>query len=61
MVGPRLGRWDMVGEPAMGSPTNAIIGLFMLWWGWLAFNSGSSFGQLNECVTWKVEGIFNSD
>ena len=28
----------------MGSPTNAIIGLFMLWWGWLAFNAGSTFG-----------------
>ena len=28
----------------MGSPTNALVGLFMLWWGWLAFNAGSTFG-----------------
>ena len=28
----------------MGSPTNALIGLYMLWWGWLAFNAGSTFG-----------------
>ena len=28
----------------MGSPSNAVIGLFMLWWGWLAFNAGSTFG-----------------
>ncbi len=28
----------------MGSPTYALTGLFMLWWGWLAFNSGSTFG-----------------
>ncbi|CAM6054185.1 unnamed protein product [Sphagnum tenellum] len=40
MLGPRLGRWDSEGSPPMGSPTNALIGLFMLWWGWLAFNSG---------------------
>ena len=44
MLGPRLGRWEIKGAPPMGSPTNALIGLFMLWWGWLAFNSGSTFG-----------------
>jgi ammonium transporter len=44
LLGPRLGRWDSGSSPPMGSPTNAIIGLFMLWWGWLAFNSGSTFG-----------------
>ena len=21
-----------------------ILGLFMLWWGWLSFNAGSTFG-----------------
>ena len=40
MLGPRLGRWDLNGSPPMGSPTNALVGLFMLWWGWLAFNAG---------------------
>jgi len=24
----------------LGSPVNAVMGLFVLWWGWLAFNSG---------------------
>ena len=45
MMGARLGRWDIEGDPPMGSPTNAVIGLFMLWWGWLAFNAGSTFGE----------------
>ena len=40
MLGPRLGRWDLDIAPPMGSPTNALVGLFMLWWGWLAFNAG---------------------
>ncbi|XP_045136812.1 putative ammonium transporter 3 isoform X2 [Portunus trituberculatus] len=45
MVGPRIGRYDD-GEASlpMGSPTNAILGMFMLWWGWLGFNCGSTFG-----------------
>ena len=44
LVGPRLGRWQLTEAPPMGSPTNALIGLYMLWWGWLAFNAGSTFG-----------------
>ncbi|CAB3365637.1 Hypothetical predicted protein [Cloeon dipterum] len=45
MLGPRLGRYDNGLDPMpLGSPTNALMGLFMLWWGWLAFNSGSTFG-----------------
>ena len=46
-MGPRLGRWDIDGDPPMGSPANAVVGLFMLWWGWLAFNAGSTFGELH--------------
>ena len=38
MLGPRIGRWDSSKEPAMGSATNTIIGVFMLWWAWIAFN-----------------------
>ena len=38
MLGPRIGRWDSNKEPAMGSATNTIIGVFMLWWAWIAFN-----------------------
>jgi ammonia channel protein AmtB len=45
LIGARLGRWDLQGDPPMGSPSNAVIGLFMLWWGWLAFNAGSTFGK----------------
>ncbi|KAK7063289.1 Ammonium transmembrane transporter activity protein [Halocaridina rubra] len=41
LVGPRLGRYDQGEDPLpMGSPTYAILGTFMLWWGWLAFNCG---------------------
>ncbi|KAK3915597.1 Putative ammonium transporter 3 [Frankliniella fusca] len=45
MLGPRLGRYDL-GTAAMplGTPVNAVMGLFVLWWGWLAFNSGSTLG-----------------
>ena len=28
----------------MASPTNVVLGMFMLWWGWLGFNCGSTFG-----------------
>ena len=42
MLGPRMGRWDQVREPPMGSAGNAIIGLFMLWWAWIAFNQVNS-------------------
>jgi Amt family ammonium transporter len=44
LLGPRLGQWDSDCSPPMGSPTHALIGLYMLWWGWLAFNAGSTFG-----------------
>ncbi|KAF7417778.1 hypothetical protein HZH68_000431 [Vespula germanica] len=45
MLGPRLGRYDSGIEPLpLGCPVNAIMGLFVLWWGWLAFNSGSTYG-----------------
>jgi len=51
MVGPRKGRFDgtrPVSDFAEGSPTSMLFGLFMLWWGWIGFNCGSSFGISND-------------
>ncbi|CAB3261989.1 unnamed protein product [Arctia plantaginis] len=45
MLGPRLGRYAKGTDPLpMGNPVNAVMGTFVLWWGWLAFNSGSTYG-----------------
>ena len=45
MLKPRTGRFDARGTPIqMASPTNVLLGTFMLWWGWLGFNCGSTFG-----------------
>ncbi|XP_029175974.1 putative ammonium transporter 3 [Nylanderia fulva] len=49
MLGPRVGRYDNGIDPLpLGCPVNAIMGLFVLWWGWLAFNSGSTYGVTGE-------------
>ncbi|XP_071845046.1 putative ammonium transporter 3 isoform X2 [Apostichopus japonicus] len=49
MLGPRTGRFKDKGTASkMGSPTNAVLGLFMLWWGWLGFNCGSTYGIAND-------------
>ena len=47
MLKPRHGRFDEKGEAncmPMASSTNVLLGTFMLWWGWLGFNCGSTFG-----------------
>ncbi|XP_014673215.1 PREDICTED: putative ammonium transporter 3 [Priapulus caudatus] len=53
MLKPRMGRYA-AGSAAlpMGSPTNALVGLFMLWWGWLGFNCGSTYGITGH--KWKL-------
>ncbi|XP_057295698.1 putative ammonium transporter 3 isoform X2 [Hydractinia symbiolongicarpus] len=43
---PRYHRFDEkeAQDYEHSSPMNIILGLFMLWWGWLGFNCGSTFG-----------------
>ena len=51
MVGPRKGRFDgsrPKSDFAPSSPTSMLFGLFMLWWGWIGFNCGSTFGITND-------------
>ncbi|GIX73036.1 ammonium transporter 2 [Caerostris extrusa] len=55
MLKPRLHRYDSGTDSlAMGDPGNAIMGLFTLWWGWLVFNTGSSFGITGN--KWQYSG-----
>ena len=46
MLGPREGRFDPGGHRKYQPSSNVsvIFGLFMLWWGWIGFNCGSTFG-----------------
>uniref|UniRef100_A0A8D8GPY1 Ammonium transporter n=4 Tax=Culex pipiens TaxID=7175 RepID=A0A8D8GPY1_CULPI len=45
LLGPRLGRYDKGADPPpLGNPVNVCLALFVLWWGWLGFNSGSTYG-----------------
>jgi Amt family ammonium transporter len=50
-VGPRRGRFDGTRPESdfeESSPTSMLFGLFMLWWGWIGFNCGSTFGIAND-------------
>ena len=51
-LGPRLGCFRGRLFNSMASPTNVILGTFMLWWGWLGFNCGSTFGITGS--KWKL-------
>lgn len=48
VIGPRIGRFGIAGRPIDGHdlPT-ATLGVFLLWFGWLGFNGGSTFA-VNE-------------
>lgn len=41
---PRRGRFNEDSIHQMSSPTNALLGTFMLWWGWFGINAGSVWG-----------------
>ena len=46
-LGPRKGRFDKNRREAdysESSPTNQLLGLLVLWFAWIGFNCGSSFG-----------------
>ena len=50
-VGPRRGRFDGTRPESdfeESSPTSMLFGLFMLWWGWIGFNCGSTFGITDD-------------
>merc|ERR1712226_526464 len=58
MVGPRTGRYD--GSTSrdyerMDNPTNSLLGMFILWWGWLGFNCGSTYGVAGG--RWKLASV----
>jgi ammonium transporter len=55
LLGPRKGRYDPDSKyKGPGAPTNIILGTFILWWGWLGFNCGSTFGVQNGL--WRLAG-----
>lgn len=59
MLGPRLHRYDKGNAaPPMGNPVNACVGLFFLWWGWLAFNSGSTYGIIDGKWEYAARSCF---
>ncbi|XP_055597080.1 putative ammonium transporter 2 [Uranotaenia lowii] len=44
-LGPRIGRFEkQKGHRPMGDTVIAFLGLFILWWAWLSFNTASSYG-----------------
>ena len=55
MLGSRLGRFTDPEAFEMSSPVTALTGTFMLWWAWLAFNCGSTFGISNNL--WQISAM----
>lgn len=52
MLGPREGRYKNGSKPPPpGNPMMVCQGFFSLWFGWLAYNAGSTYGVTGE--NWK--------
>eukprot|EP01025_Chloroclados_australasicus_P033543 TRINITY_DN3424_c0_g1_i2.p1 TRINITY_DN3424_c0_g1~~TRINITY_DN3424_c0_g1_i2.p1 ORF type:complete len:474 (-),score=95.49 TRINITY_DN3424_c0_g1_i2:324-1745(-) len=54
MVGPRIGRFDAEHKPQAIPGHNAslaILGVFILWFGWFGFNPGSTLGLSGLALT----------
>ena len=45
---PRVGVNHLRGRVALGNAKESMMGLFMLWWGFLAFNSSTGFGVTGD-------------
>lgn len=56
IIGPRNYRFTTQEEERfrMSSPTNAVLGTFFLWWGWIGFNCGSAFTITG--TAWRIVG-----
>ncbi|XP_023240332.1 putative ammonium transporter 3 [Centruroides sculpturatus] len=55
LLKPRLRKIEAMGASLpMGNSGNAVVGTFTLWWGWLMFNCGSTFGISNN--KWHYAG-----
>ncbi|MGK7393922.1 MAG: ammonium transporter [Candidatus Cyclobacteriaceae bacterium M3_2C_046] len=51
LLGPRIGRFDESGQPRQMKPNSiayAVLGLFLLWFGWWGFNGGSTLSFSNK-------------
>ncbi|WP_339657385.1 ammonium transporter [uncultured Maribacter sp.] len=56
VLGPRLGKYDQNGDPVAIPGHNlplAAVGGFILWFGWFAFNPGSTLGAVGN---WELIG-----
>ena len=50
-LGPRLGRFDgsrPISDFFPSSVSSQCLGMLALWWGWIGFNCGSSFGITDD-------------
>jgi len=52
VLGPRHGKYDGSRDYYMASPTNVVLGVFFLWWGWIGFNCGSTFAMSGG--SWRI-------